>query len=142
MKWISATLIVPALFIGFSFTPATTASATSLSMEKKMSVAPRTSRAAPPILPATYVMQRKARIARVLLALDKIASATLQLKPETASRLEPVVVDLAEQAVDLSSDEALLTTSGATDDSLARLEDTVSHLVKTMNRLVEPEMSL
>lgn len=146
---------IPVLFTGISFTPShsTKADATALSMERKLSSVPERPSAglgvpgsARPldreaaVLQTNFVLQRKARIARVLLALDRVAQATLQLKPDTASRIEPVVVDLAEQAVDLSSDEALHSTD--TDATLSKIEDTVSHLVRTMGRLVEPEMSL
>ena len=91
-----------------------------------------------PVLQA--VAQRRERIARLLVMLDHVASATLQLKPETASRVEPVVVDLAEQTIDLSSDGVIREDS--TDARLMKLETTVSALVKVMRKYVEPEMEL
>ena len=86
------------------------------------------------------VLQRRERLQKVMLALDGIAQATLQLKPETASRLEPVVVDLAEQAIELTRNESQ--NSVEADQSLLKLEKTVSQLVRTLNRFVEPELSL
>ncbi len=86
------------------------------------------------------VLQRRERLQKVLLSLDGIAQATLQLRPETASRIEPVVVDLAEQAIELTRDDSVV--SGEADQALLKLENTVSQLVQTMSRYVEPEMSL
>lgn len=89
---------------------------------------------------ATFVQQRKERIERMLLALDRIAAATQQMKPETAARIEPVVADLAEQTIDLASQRAL--DSKSTDDQLTKLEATTSELMRTMRRIVEPEADL
>ncbi len=88
----------------------------------------------------TAVLQRRERLQKVMLALDGIAQATLQLKPETASRLEPVVVDLAEQAIDLTRDDSL--NAVESEQSILKLEKTVSQLLRTMSRYVEPEMLL
>ena len=157
MKLLQATLMVSVCVMGASRSPAlqaaralTQISKSSVSSEKQLSltrptVSPSVQKAAPPPPPppltkTNFVYERKVRIQRVLLALDRVAAATLQMKPEMASRLEPVVVDLAEQAVDLSSDEALRLPD--TDANLTKLEETVLHLIETMSRVVEPEILL
>ncbi len=88
----------------------------------------------------SFVLQRKERIQNVLLALDQVAEITAQMKPETADRIEPVIVDLAEQTIDLANERALQ--SDETDAALGKIEATVTELIRTMNRYVEPEASL
>jgi hypothetical protein len=91
-------------------------------------------------LQTRFVLQRKARIQNVLLQLDHIAEVTAQMKPETADRVEPVIVDLAEQTIDLANEKALR--SSETDSALTKIEATVGQLGKTMNRYIEPEANL
>lgn len=86
------------------------------------------------------IVQRKLRIERLLISLDQVAAVTLMMKPETASRLEPVIVDLAEQTLKLVDNDAIV--SVKTDNELDRLEVTVGSLMKTMDRVIEPEVSL
>lgn len=88
----------------------------------------------------SFVLQRKERIQNVLIALDQVAEITAQMKPETADRIEPVIVDLAEQTIDLANERALQ--SDETDAALGKIEATVTELIRTMNRYVEPEASL
>lgn len=86
------------------------------------------------------IIKRKMRIERLLVSLDRVASVAIQMRPENAERLEPVIVDLAEQTLELVTHEAIQ--NNETDIELDRLEVTVGRLVKTMNRMIEPEMSL
>ncbi len=146
MKRFQVVMMVSVVVSSFGFLLVAAASEanhqTSASSERRLSLTPHpVLKSAPPsAAQAHFIYERKARVQRVLLALDRVAAATLQMKPETASRLEPVIVDLAEQAVDLSSEEAL--SSPSTDAILTHLEETVSHLIQTMSRVVEPEISL
>jgi len=86
------------------------------------------------------VVTRRVRIERILMTLDRVAEVTLQMSPDKAMRLEPVLVDLAEQTVKLTSAEAVLRTS--TDNELDEIEKTVDRLVTVVERTVEPEMTL
>lgn len=86
------------------------------------------------------VVERRIRIERLLMALDHVAAVALQMQPEQAERLEPVIVDIAEQTLELVSDSQIRQTS--TDGELDRLEDMLGKLIGSMSRMVEPEMSL
>jgi hypothetical protein len=86
------------------------------------------------------VMSRKLRIERVLVTLDKVAAVTLQMSPERSSRIEPVLVDLAEQTLALVDEETLKASD--TDEELDHIESTLAGLMNSMNRMIEPEMSL
>lgn len=84
--------------------------------------------------------QRRLRIERLLISLDRVAEVALQMKPETTQRLEPVIVDLAEQTLELVGSDEIQNVK--TDTELDRLETTVGELVNAMNKVIEPEMSL
>lgn len=86
------------------------------------------------------VVTRRVRIERILMTLDRVAEVTLQMNPDKAMRLEPVLVDLAEQTIKLTSADAVLRTS--TDNELDQIEKTVDRLVTVVERTVEPEMTL
>lgn len=86
------------------------------------------------------LVQRRLRIERLLVSLDSIAEVALQMKPETTQRLEPVIVDLAEQTLSLVGGDEIQNVK--TDSELDRLELTVSQLVGALNKMIEPEMSL
>jgi hypothetical protein len=88
----------------------------------------------------SFVLRRKERIQNVLIQLDRIAQVTAQMKPETSDRVEPVLSDLAEQTIELATEDGLQ--SPETDAALERIEATVSQLTKAVNRYVEPEASL
>jgi hypothetical protein len=88
----------------------------------------------------TLVVARKIRLQRLLGALDQVAEASLQMSPERAAYLEPVIVDLAEQTVALSEDQTI--TRASTETDLDRLETTVERLVQVVGRMVEPELSI
>jgi hypothetical protein len=86
------------------------------------------------------VMLRQLRIERLLTALDRVAEAAGKMQPERAQALEPVVLDLAGQALNLTSERAVL--NSATDEELEKLEKTVQRLMTVLSKHVEPEMSL
>lgn len=86
------------------------------------------------------VLTRRLRIERILMTLDGIAQVALQMSPDQALRIEPVLVDLAEQTIELS-DEDLVRTSDA-DRELNEIENTVDELVAAIEKMVEPEHSL
>lgn len=86
------------------------------------------------------IIERRIRIERLLMALDQVAAVALQMQPEQAERLEPVIVDIAEQTLELVPDAQIKLAS--TDGELDRLEDMLGKLIGSMNRMVEPEMSL
>ncbi len=133
-------LLVPTLALGATFDSHQVTAAAARFGERSMAI-PRTRSEAPPVAPAVdLVAQRKARIQSVLVQLDQVAQVTAQMKPETADRVEPVIVDLAEQTIDLANERALQ--AAETDATLARIEETVAHLTRTMNRYIEPEASL
>lgn len=138
------------LSLGLSLAAMFSNAQTSASIEKSIAVkktSPKSNVASAPVsapAPApnldVFMNRRKERIARILITLDRIAAVTAQMKPETADRVEPVLADLAEQALSFANDEALRTVS--TDSNLTRLETTVNQLVKTVNRYVEPEVRI
>lgn len=102
-------------------------------MEQKGSVS-RSSRAVLPKPAAKGLSDstlRQLRVERVLVALDRLAEVSLRMEPARAQILEPVILDIAEQVLDLKTDE-----------DLERIETRVHHLVKALDRMVEPEMSL
>lgn len=83
---------------------------------------------------------RRLRIERIMTTLGHVAEASMQMQPERAADLEPVLIDLAEQALVLTSDEAL--SSSSTDAKLSTIEDSLDKLVVALSRFIEPEMSL
>lgn len=84
--------------------------------------------------------QRKVRIQRLLISLDKVAAVAIQMKPENTERLEPVIVDLAEQTLNLVGQSEIQNVK--TDSELDRLELTVGELANALNRMIEPELTL
>ena len=86
------------------------------------------------------IINRRMRIEKILVTLDQVAQVTLQMGPEQSAWIEPVLVDLAEQTLGLTSDEAV--SDRTTDEALDDLEGTVNKLVNAVSRMVEPEMSL
>ncbi len=86
------------------------------------------------------LIQRRLRIERLLISLDKAASVAIQMHPQNSQRLEPVIVDLAEQTLNLVGSSEIQNVK--TDSELDRLETTVGELVSAMNKMIEPEMSL
>lgn len=86
------------------------------------------------------IISRRLRIERILITLDGIAAAALQMNPDQAVQIEPVLVELAEQTLLLTSEDAVLEPS--TDGELTEIEETVEDLVVAVERMVEPEMSL
>jgi hypothetical protein len=131
--------MVPVIALGATFDSHQVTAAASRFGERSLSM-PRHRAEPAPSPQINFVLQRKARIQNVLMQLDQIAQVTAQMKPETADRVEPVIVDLAEQAIDLANEQALQ--SSETDAVLTRIEATVTELTRTMNRYVEPEASL
>jgi hypothetical protein len=94
-----------------------------------------------PAAKASYsVIYRRMRIDRVLTTLDQVAAVTQQMSPEHSNRIEPVLVDLAEQTLGLVDEETI----GAkeTDQQLDRIEETLTGLMRSVNRMVEPEVML
>jgi hypothetical protein len=88
----------------------------------------------------SVLTQRKLRIQRLLISLDKVAAVAVQMKPENAERLEPVIVDLAEQTLNLVGQSEIQNVK--TDSELDRLELTVGELANALSRTIEPEISL
>ena len=86
------------------------------------------------------VVTRKLRIERILVALDRVAETAMQMNPDRAASLEPVILDLANQTLELT--DASEVAKADTDEALDELETTISELVGVIGRLVEPEMSL
>ena len=86
------------------------------------------------------VVTRKLRIERILVALDRVAETAMQMNPDRAASLEPVILDLANQTLELTDASAVA--KADTDEALDELETTISQLVGVIGRLVEPEMSL
>lgn len=86
------------------------------------------------------VISRRIRIERILMALDGVAEVALQMSPEQSARLEPVIIDLAEQTLELTTEDAAF--RGSTDVELSEIEATLEKLVTAVERLVEPEMTI
>jgi hypothetical protein len=86
------------------------------------------------------VIARRMRIERIMMTLDYVAEVTMQMHPDQLDSVEPVIVDLAEQTLELTSVEAVL--DEGTDEDLDELESTVDDLVIAIERYVEPEMNL
>lgn len=86
------------------------------------------------------LIQRRLRIERLLISLDRAASVAIQMHPQNSQRLEPVIVDLAEQTLNLVGSSEIQNVK--TDSELDRLETTVGELMSAMNKMIEPEMSL
>lgn len=83
---------------------------------------------------------RRVRVERILVTLDHVAAVAVQMNPDHADRIEPVINDLAEQSLELASEEAVSTS--ASDEDLERIEKTIDGLVTALDRMVEPELSL
>lgn len=132
-------LIVPAVALGATFDSHQVTASAARFGERSMAMPKRgdETQVQPQM---NFVLRRKERIQNVLIQLDRIAQVTAQMKPETADRVEPVLVDLAEQTIELATEQGLQ--SPETDAVLERIEATVLQLTKTMNRYVEPEASL
>jgi hypothetical protein len=86
------------------------------------------------------VMGRKIRIQKLLTTLDRVAEISMQMSPERSSTLEPVIVDLAERTLELTSNDTVRNDS--TDQKLGQLELTLDRLVGVLGKIVEPEVSL
>lgn len=86
------------------------------------------------------IIEKRIRIERLLVSLDSIAAVALQMQPEHSSRLEPVIVDLAERTLELVDADVLATARA--DDELEEIESTVDGLMETMTRWVETETTL
>lgn len=86
------------------------------------------------------VTYRRLRIERVLMTLDSVAAVAMQMQPEQASRIEPVLVDLAERTLLLVEDDAIKKTS--TDAELDEIEETLTGLMSSINKTIEPEARL
>lgn len=133
MTLLQSALIVPGLSLGAIF-------AGSHQIGTQKSVLPAAAVVKTSQAQTDFVLQRKERIQNILVALDRLAEITAQMKPETADRIEPVVVDLAEQTIDLANARALQ--SSETDASLNKIEHTLLELTRALSRYVEPEASL
>lgn len=86
------------------------------------------------------VMIRQLRIERILMTLDQLATIAVHMPPERAATLEPVLVELADQTMELTTEKAVV--SVKTDSALEKIEATLERLGSALERLVEPEMSL
>lgn len=86
------------------------------------------------------IVGRRLRIERILFSLETMAEASVQMSPDHASLIEPVITDLAEQTIELTDSDAVMDSS--TDDEIEEIEKTLDQLVTAVERMVEPEMSL
>lgn len=86
------------------------------------------------------VALNRARIERILSALNRVAEVSMQMEPERASQLEPVILDLAEQAMALSTQEIAIQASTFSD--LEKIETTVKRLSHAVATSIEPELQL
>jgi hypothetical protein len=137
---IQSTYLIPIVALVAALVQSHGALASASNSQEKRGATQATHIAQAPSNQMNFVFIRKQRIQRVLVALDKVAAVTQQMKPENAERIEPVIVDLAEQAIELANENTLKADS--TDLTLTKLETTVTELVHTMSRYVEPEASL
>ncbi len=83
---------------------------------------------------------RRVRIENILGALNRVAEVSMQMDPDRAAELEPVILDLAEQAMELSASEVVVKAS--TDAELTKIEDQVKELTIALAGSIEPEMTL
>lgn len=83
---------------------------------------------------------RRTRIENILAVLNRVAEVSMQMEPERAAQLEPVILDLAERAMELSQKEVVLKASTARD--LDQIEKTVRRLSHAVANSIEPEMRL
>ena len=83
---------------------------------------------------------RRTRIENILAVLNRVAEVSMQMEPERAAQLEPVILDLAEQAMALSQKEVVVKASTGRD--LDQIEKTVRRLSHAVANSIEPEMQL
>ena len=83
---------------------------------------------------------RRTRIENILAVLNRVAEVSMQMEPERAAQLEPVILDLAEQAMALSQREVVVKASTAKD--LDQIEKVVRRLSHAVANSIEPEMQL
>lgn len=83
---------------------------------------------------------RRMRIENILAVLNRVAEVSLQMEPERAAQLEPVILDLAEQAMALSQKEVVVKASTGRD--LDHIEKVVRRLSHAVANSIEPEMQL
>jgi hypothetical protein len=86
------------------------------------------------------IVLRRLRAERLLVTIHRVAELASQLSPDRAHRVEPVLVNLAEQTVTLTSREAAK--SASTDVELEKLEVVLDRLASVLDHFVEPEVSL
>lgn len=86
------------------------------------------------------VVANRIRIEKILEVLNRVAEASIQMEPERASQLESVVLDLAEQAMALSTQDVAIKASTLKD--LEKIELTVQKLSNAVANSIEPEMQL
>ncbi|MES2857119.1 MAG: hypothetical protein V4692_14720 [Bdellovibrionota bacterium] len=144
MMILRAALVIPAFASGLWFSESTVAPASAAGPVKaEASQAKKSSPAMSPVAvqkPNESVVARRLRIERVLMTLDHVAAVALQMNPESSERIEPVLVDLAEKTLELIDEDSIR--SASADGELDRIEETLTGLMQTMNRMIEPEMTL
>ena len=86
------------------------------------------------------VYQRRERVEHILGALNRINEVSMQMDPDRAATLEPVLMDIAEETMALSDRSTIV--KPTTDEDLGRIEATVKKLSHAVARSIEPEMSL
>ncbi len=74
------------------------------------------------------------------MTVERLNEVAMQMKPEESIRLDPVLNDIAQETLDLVDDDSL--SADQLDDQIGALEKTVSHLVKSLQREIEPEATL
>ena len=89
---------------------------------------------------ADVIIERRLRIEGLLSNLDHVAAVAMQMKPEEADRLEPVIVDLAERTLELVDAEQLVQPSA--EQELEDLETALSSLMEALTRQVQTEAVL
>lgn len=89
---------------------------------------------------ADVIIERRLRIEGLLTHLDQVAAVAMQMKPEEADRLEPVIVDLAERTLELVDAEALA--EPAADIELEDLEEALAKLMEAVTLQVQTETVL
>lgn len=86
------------------------------------------------------MVSRRERIERLLTNLEVVAGIAQQMAPERAAQIEMVLDEMVGQCVELANERALR--DRATDAKLLSLEKSLSRLVNTFDRILEPELSL
>jgi hypothetical protein len=86
------------------------------------------------------VISRRIRIEKILMTLEYVAEVTMEMHPDQLDAVEPVIADIADQTLELTSIEAVL--DEATDKDLQEIEATVDDLVYAIERYVEPQINL